>query len=397
MNVRAIIVLASLVQITSAAKVEIQLLAPGLNTSVPSAVGTVALVTAENSGLVQIGAAANASGETIAIAAGAAESNATIIPVVVAAEVAAESAEWLWLVVNMPFVAQLLSGVSAAVVVKSLCMAGNVVVQVSPFPQARRWSLRRDTGESDAAPYVSIAASGWQWCFYGTFAYLMTQRSAFLILVHSNCLGAVLGTYYSFVFYQNCNSKEMLGSMHKYLTAVVTLVLLQACALASLPSQRALLFSGLVASFCSFVGACSLLVTIPTVIRNRDSRSIPFPLVSANFLSAIVWCMCGYMLGDPLVIVPNIVAATSSLTCVILKLKYDGESHDDEDDTKEMFDGQNMGSAKRLLMSSQSSALYSAADLKQASFNTFDKAGPPSPKCGPSAFAPSSDGTGGTC
>merc|ERR1719401_2149338 len=121
-----------------------------------------------------------------------------------------------------------------------MCMACNVLVQVSPYSQVKHWEHRECTGESDAAPYVAIAFGGWQWCFYGTFAWRVTEQSGFLLLVHSNCLGALLGTYYTITFYKNCRNPAMLNSLQMYLSAVVSLVVLQMCQLVVLPPERAL-------------------------------------------------------------------------------------------------------------------------------------------------------------
>jgi uncharacterized protein with PQ loop repeat len=234
------------------------------------------------------------------------------------------SAGWqqAWVTTNMRQLALLLQGLTFGVIVKALCMAGNVLVQVSPYPQVNHWSGLAGTGDADAAPYVSIAFSGWQWCFYGTFAYFMTQQSGFLILVDSNCLGACLGSYYVYAFYQNCNNLETMNSFNKYLTAVCTLVGFHLCMAATLPPLRALFIDGIVASFCSFVGAMSMLVSVPMVIRTKNSSTIPGLLASANFASAVAWCVAGWMLQDPLVYVPNIANACSSFTCIFLKIKY---------------------------------------------------------------------------
>jgi len=88
---------------------------------------------------------------------------------------------------------------------------------VSPFPQVKKWEHRKNTGEADSAPYVSIAFGGWQWCYYGMFAFLVTKRSGFLILVHSNFLGALLGTYYTNAFYRNCCHEESANRLYRYL------------------------------------------------------------------------------------------------------------------------------------------------------------------------------------
>jgi len=212
----------------------------------------------------------------------------------------------------------LLAGITFAMVVKGLCVASNVLVQVSPFPQVMRWQCRDCTGEADPAPFVSIAFGGSQWCFYGLFAWLVTGRSGFLILVQSNLLGAMLGTYYSFSFYHHCRSEESLRSMQKYLSAVSALVLLQMCGICVLPAERALFLTGLVSSFCSFVGATSVLVTIPQVLKSKDSRSIPGPFAFANLCSCIVWSLCGWLLHDPMVLVPalfSMCCSTIALTC----------------------------------------------------------------------------------
>jgi len=218
-----------------------------------------------------------------------------------------------------------LTALSFSALVKAMCMAGNVLVQVSPYPQVKRWESRGCTGEADAAPYVSIAFGGWQWCYYGIFAYLLTGRSGFLILVQSNILGAVFGTYYIVAFYMNCKHGESRENLNKYLSSVFGLAMFQVCAIFVLPLERALFTTGLVSSFCSFLGAMSMLVTVPTVVRTKNAKSIPGPLVFANFLSAVVWCLCGMMLNDPLVTGPNIASTMASSLCLYLKNRYPSE------------------------------------------------------------------------
>jgi len=217
---------------------------------------------------------------------------------------------------------QLITGMTLAMVVKALCIVGNMLVQVSPIPQVVRWEARKCTGEADAAPYVSIAFGGCQWCFYGMFAWLVTNRSGFLILVQSNCLGALLGTYYVRTFYINCRNEVSLVSLQKYLSGVTSLALLQVCAMGVLPAERALFLTGLVSSFCSFIGATSVLVTVPAVIRTKDSRSIPGPYAIANLGSSLVWSLCGYLLDDPLVMIPNLFSSCCAATSLGLKAYY---------------------------------------------------------------------------
>jgi len=222
-----------------------------------------------------------------------------------------------------------LAGLTFAALVKGMCMASNIMVQVSPYPQVTRWELRSCTGEADPAPYVSIAFGGWQWCYYGIFAYLWTGRSGFLILVQSNFLGALLGSYYVFTFFRNCQHPPSRSNLYRYLNGVGAVVMVQVCALMTLPSERALFLTGLISSFCSFLGALSMLVSVPTVLQTKNSKTIPGPIVVANCFSAVVWVLCGWMLSDPLVMGPNIVSVLASTTCIYLKFQYPS----DEDKT----------------------------------------------------------------
>lgn len=267
-------------------------------------------------------AATQTAASVVVAAAAQTAAKADQVPIVVAAT--DSSTSWWWSIVrmNFPQTAALIEGITFAIIVKVLCMAGNVLVQVAPYPQAKRWEIRDCTGEVDPAPYVSIAFSGFQWSFYGTFAWMFTKRSGFLILVHSNCLGALLGTYYTITFYRHCRNAAGLNSFYRYLSAVTSLVVFQMCALVILPPERALFLTGLISSFCSFVGAMSMLVSVPVVLRTRDSRSISGPVVVAYLLSSIVWCICGWMLQDVLVSGPNVVAALSSSVCIYLKMKF---------------------------------------------------------------------------
>jgi len=301
---------------------------------------------------------------------------------------------------------QLIYGLTFAMIVKGLCVAGNVLVQVSPISQIKRWEARQCTGEADAAPYVSIAFGGWQWCFYGLFAWIVTARSGFLILVQSNCLGALLGSYYVVTFYRNCRNDCSLSTLQRYLSAVTSLALLQVCALSVLPAERALFLTGLISSFCSFIGATSVLVTVPQVIRQKDSRSIPGPYAFANFLSSAVWSLCGYILDDPMVMIPNIFSTCCATMSLGLKLLYPSEGSDDDDANNKVEEGvpcemqdrkAQLHAKKALKMATEFTPMLPAKPIKEmstfpAKLAEFSEQLPDTPVCG----TVSECGTGGT-
>lgn len=241
-----------------------------------------------------------------------------------AARFAADSkwhtSEWsAWTSMQMGHV---LHGLSFVMIVKALCILGNVLVQVSPLPQVRQWHTQGCIGTADPAPYLSIMFAGFQWCFYGIVAWITTSGSEFLILVQSNCLGAILGAYYVISYYRNCTDEVSLSSLQKGISAVSVLLALQVCALCVIPADRALILIGMVACFGSFTNAASMLVTIPAIIRDRSSSSISVPYVLANLISALLWCICGVMLEDPVVFTPNAFSVICSLAALALKAAF---------------------------------------------------------------------------
>eukprot|EP00927_Polykrikos_kofoidii_P058930 TRINITY_DN5380_c0_g1_i1.p1 TRINITY_DN5380_c0_g1~~TRINITY_DN5380_c0_g1_i1.p1 ORF type:complete len:437 (+),score=48.41 TRINITY_DN5380_c0_g1_i1:53-1363(+) len=243
-------------------------------------------------------------------------------PTGVANAILEESPFSLWIVRLFPKAHHLLIGFDFLALVKMLCIIGNFIFQVSPLPQVQRWQSKGCSSSEDAAPYVSIAFAGCQWCFYGAFAFCVTGRSGFLVLVHSNFVGAFLGTYYVFSFARYCRHANLLEQLRRYMSVGAALVLFQLACIAKLPAERALFLSGLVSSLCSVMSASALLVTIPVVIRTRDSASIPGPLVVAALFSAVCWCVCGWLLDDPMVMGPNFWAIFCATTSLAVKLKY---------------------------------------------------------------------------
>lgn len=221
-----------------------------------------------------------------------------------------------------PMLTALLHYLSFAVLIKAACMMSNVVFQVSPFPIVKRWSEKQDTGEADGAPFVAIAFGGWQWCFYGIFAYLVTGKSGFLVLVYSNLLGGLLGIYYVMTFQANCTRAGVLSGMSMYYRIVSTLVVLQIGAMAVFPRERALFFSGLISSTCSVATSLSALITLPTVIRTKCAASIPLPLCMASGVSNCLWITCGIILWDPWITFPNILGVGGSMVSIALCFYY---------------------------------------------------------------------------
>merc|ERR1719183_1275448 len=164
---------------------------------------------------------------------------------------------------------------SFAFVVKALCMMCNIFYQASPLPLIEGYKAKGDTGSADLAPFIAVAYGGWQWCFYGLFAYIVTSKSGFLVLVYSNVVGATLGLYYVYAFTLNCRNTAMLQRSTKYYYVLACIMAIQFVAIISMQPVRALFFSGLISSIWSTVASLSLISTVPTVYEQKSSKSLP--------------------------------------------------------------------------------------------------------------------------
>jgi uncharacterized protein with PQ loop repeat len=215
--------------------------------------------------------------------------------------------------------------ISFAFIIKALCMLSNVAFQISPLPQVRQFSKEQDTKDVDSAPFVSILYGGCQWCFYGLFAFEYTQKSGFLVLVYSNFMGVFLGIYYIAVFRSNCQSIDVMSKLNTYFMFVGVLVGSQVIAISLFPTQQALYFCGLVSSACSVLGSCSLLTTLPDVLRERCSASINLPVLIAGMVGTVLWIICGFILWDFLIVVPNTLNLAIQSICMGLVIYFPRE------------------------------------------------------------------------
>jgi len=247
------------------------------------------------------------------VAAVAATSNALVANAQVQATEAAKATQAVKVIADgkTPLVAQgwfawLRVTMSIGFVIKGLCMILNIFYQASPLPLIAEYKSKGDTGDADLAPFIFLTYGGWQWCFYGTFAYLVTNKTGFLVLVYSNCCGAAMGIYYVISFNANCHNPQMIARRSKYYCVLVAVMTSQFIAIESMPAVKALFFCGLISSAWSTVSAASLISTVPKVIESQNSKALPLPLLVMGWISSVLWVTCGFMLWDPWITFPNV-------------------------------------------------------------------------------------------
>lgn len=205
---------------------------------------------------------------------------------------------------------------SFGLLLKAACIVSNVVGQVSPMPSVKKFIEDGSTDESDALPYICIAFSGLQWCFYSTFAFLVTGNKGFLVVVYANVGGAVLGIGYTVIFLRFCQNEMTLASLHYYCRICGILYALQIGAILGFPRDDALLFSGFISAAGSISVAAAPVAGMRQVLVSRSVRAVPIALINASFFSSVLWLFCGMMLVDYWIIIPNCVSIVISGLCI---------------------------------------------------------------------------------
>eukprot|EP00397_Hematodinium_sp_SG-2012_P028935 GEMP01030516.1.p1 GENE.GEMP01030516.1~~GEMP01030516.1.p1 ORF type:complete len:371 (+),score=45.58 GEMP01030516.1:162-1274(+) len=159
--------------------------------------------------------------------------------------------------------------ITFAILIKALCIMGNIGMAIAPMSTVNKIKQAQETGTMDSLPYITIMCTGTQWCFYGVFAWAYTGNRGFLIVLYANCLGAILGTYYAFIFQKYCRSEETWRTMIWYCKIGGALFVSQCIVLFLIPMERGLLYCGCMAAFLSILVTISPLSTIRDIYRTE--------------------------------------------------------------------------------------------------------------------------------
>merc|ERR1719428_1681502 len=72
----------------------------------------------------------------------------------------------------------------------------------------------------------------------------------------------------------------------------------------------------------TIMSACAPWSSIPTVISTQSSERMPLPLLGASLISSGLWLVCGLLLWDVWIMVPNFVGVLSNILLVGIAAKY---------------------------------------------------------------------------
>merc|ERR1719387_951784 len=72
----------------------------------------------------------------------------------------------------------------------------------------------------------------------------------------------------------------------------------------------------------TIMSACAPWTTVPYTIATQSSKKMPIPLLGASLVSSGLWLVCGLILWDVWIMVPNFVGILSNVVLVGIALKY---------------------------------------------------------------------------
>ena len=187
-------------------------------------------------------------------------------------------------------------------VLKVVGTASNIVLQLSPMRLVTEIRMTKSVSGISPAPLLALTACGYQWSFYGYFAFSITENVGFLTLVYANILGLVLGMYYLVTYYVH---SEQTTSVSYGLAAMVAFAAETTYCFLDQDISRSLFFAGTLSAILSIIVSFSPMVSLKTAITEKSLVSVPVDIIIASFVSCLVWTLLGLLLHDPWVLIPN--------------------------------------------------------------------------------------------
>ena len=183
----------------------------------------------------------------------------------------------------------------------------------SPLKIAQEIRLNKATGSYSAIPYLAMVLNCLVWLLYGCSLGMKT-------IIIPNAIGVFVACVTLSTFKNNVAQERQTAVNRQYLTAAALCAVLLCWAhLHPVPpfgnSQARL---GLLGAGLSISMFASPFATIRQVIAEKDSASLPVPMVVMSTLATLFWSLFGQATGDMFILVPNVLGLAFSLVQLTL-------------------------------------------------------------------------------
>ncbi|POM75342.1 Hypothetical protein PHPALM_7568 [Phytophthora palmivora] len=212
--------------------------------------------------------------------------------------------------VNAAYMTYFLAAKSVPVV----AVGSSIVFAISPWPTVSTIRRARSTLQFSFAPFFFYFVQSIIYTLYG-------WTTGNPVVGGTSLLGVVLGSYYVLIFYKYARDRTQATRM---LTSAMLVILLLTHQVATRSPEETQMIIGIPANILSVFTAASPLLQIKNILRRKDASCLPFGMSVMNVVAGTIWGTYGVMLGDPLVICPNLFALTMGAIQVSLILLYPG-------------------------------------------------------------------------
>ena len=180
------------------------------------------------------------------------------------------------------------------------------------------------TQQLSGMPYVCQNLCSSYWLTYG----YMNNITSLIVI---NIFGIVMSAYYIYLYYMTTRDHK-----RAYIVRILLGQSLFLCGLLLFNYQLnvnhmdldlALKWWGFAATCVTIVNFGSPLSTLRTVLRTRDSESIPLHLTIANLCGTLTWTMYGVLRFDRFIAIPNSIGAMLSILNLTVKYVYRKQQH----------------------------------------------------------------------
>ena len=173
----------------------------------------------------------------------------------------------------------------------------NILLIFSPLPTVRNIIKQRTTETLPPLPYFSLVANGFLWMVYGI------ASDGNLTIAAPNAVALVMGAYYTHA-YATHSSKAF--ELRNYFIVTALSVMFVIFVFTTTDSTRARAILGKAGSVVCVVMLFGPLQALGQVLRDRSTRSLPFPMAVATLVNCCMWSAFGwFVVSDVYIWGPN--------------------------------------------------------------------------------------------
>lgn len=189
---------------------------------------------------------------------------------------------------------------------------------LAPMEAAQKIKKTGDVGNLPLLPYSAMCISGFLWVNYG----LALQQPAVWL---PNVAALLFGAYYTVIFYVNCPAYRdgLPGTKTMHVVAIAVLSSMVALIRGSYPDAEASDLLGKIGTVLVITMFGGPLVAIQTVVKEKNTASLPFNFTVATFVNCLLWFVFGTcVVTDVYIWFPNALGLGSSVLQLALFAAY---------------------------------------------------------------------------